>query len=126
MMGHHAFNRKGAEVYWTEDTVAYCYDFFTNTLGIDRGAITFKENPWSGGGNAGPALEVMAGGLELATLVFMAYVADPAGKHEFNGERYSPMDLYIVDTGYGLERLAWASRARPPSTRPPTAPWSRS
>jgi len=113
MMGHHAFNRKGAEVYWTEDTVAYCYDFFTGTLGIDRGAITFKENPWSGGGNAGPALEVMAGGLELATLVFMAYVADPRGEHEFNGERYSPMDLYIVDTGYGLERLAWASQGTP-------------
>ncbi len=113
MMGHHAFNRKGSEVYWTDDTVAYCYDLFTNVLGIDRRAITFKENPWSGGGNAGPALEVMAGGLELATLVFMAYVADPAGEHVFKGEHYSPMDLYIVDTGYGLERLAWASQGTP-------------
>ena len=33
--------------------------------------LTYVENPWSGGGNAGPALEVIVGGLELATLVFM-------------------------------------------------------
>ena len=113
MMGHHAFNRKDHEVYWLEDTVAYCYDFFTNVLGIDGHTITFKENPWSGGGNAGPALEVMAGGVELATLVFMAYQADPAGEVTIKGGTYSPMDLYIVDTGYGLERLAWASQGTP-------------
>jgi len=113
MMGHHAFNRPGHEVYWLEDTVAYCHDWFTNVLGIDRHAITFKENPWSGGGNAGPALEVMAGGVELATLVFMAYKSDPGGEVVIKGERYSPMDLYVVDTGYGLERLVWASQGTP-------------
>jgi alanyl-tRNA synthetase len=113
MMGHHAFNRKGHEIYWLEDTVAYCYDFLTNVLGIDQHNITFKENPWSGGGNAGPALEVMAGGVELATLVFMAYQADPDGEVEIKGGTYSPMDLYVVDTGYGLERLAWASQGTP-------------
>ncbi len=113
MMGHHAFNREGHEIYWIEDTVAYCYDFFTNVLGIDRDTITFKENPWSGGGNAGPALEVMAGGLELATLVFMAYEADPEGEVEIKGDTYSPMELYVVDTGYGLERLVWASLGTP-------------
>jgi alanyl-tRNA synthetase len=113
MMGHHAFNYPDHEVYWLEDTVAYCYDWFTNVLGIDRCSITFKENPWSGGGNAGPALEVMAGGVELATLVFMAYVADPEGAVEIKGETYSPMDLRVVDTGYGLERLVWASQGTP-------------
>jgi alanyl-tRNA synthetase len=113
MMGHHAFNRESHEIYWLEDTVAYCYDLFTNVLGIKKDAITFKENPWSGGGNAGPALEVMAGGLELATLVFMAYEADPEGKVEIKGGTYSPMELYVVDTGYGLERLAWASQSSP-------------
>ncbi len=113
MMGHHAFNYPDHEVYWLEDTVAYCYDWFTNVLGIDRHSITFKENPWSGGGNAGPALEVMAGGVELATLVFMAYVADPEGDVEIKGESYSPMDLRVVDTGYGLERLVWASQGTP-------------
>ena len=113
MMGHHAFNTPDHEVYWLEDTVAYCYDLLTNVLGIDRHNITFKENPWSGGGNAGPALEVMAGGVELATLVFMAYQADPEGKMEFKGGTYSPMDLRVVDTGYGLERLVWASQGTP-------------
>ncbi|NIP34468.1 MAG: alanine--tRNA ligase, partial [Thermoplasmata archaeon] len=57
--------------------------------------------------------EVMAGGVELATLVFMAYVADPEGKVEIKGDTYSPMDLRVVDTGYGLERLAWASQGTP-------------
>jgi alanyl-tRNA synthetase len=113
MMGHHAFNTPDHEVYWLEDTVAYCYDLFTNVLGIDQHSITFKENPWSGGGNAGPALEVMAGGVELSTLVFMAYVADAGGDVEIKGENYSPMDLRVVDTGYGLERLAWASQGTP-------------
>ena len=113
MMGHHAFNTPDHEVYWLEDTVAYCYDLFTNVLGIDRHTITFKENPWSGGGNAGPALEVMAGGVELATLVFMAYEADPEGGVEIKGGTYSPMDLRVVDTGYGLERLVWASQGTP-------------
>jgi alanyl-tRNA synthetase len=113
MMGHHAFNTPDHEVYWLEDTVAYCYDWFTNVLGIDRHSITFKDNPWSGGGNAGPALEVMAGGVELATLVFMAYEADPEGEVEIKGGTYSPMDLRVVDTGYGLERLAWASQGTP-------------
>ncbi len=113
MMGHHAFNTPDHEVYWLEDTVAYCHDWFTNVLGIDKGAITFKDNPWSGGGNAGPALEVMAGGVELATLVFMAYKADPHGDIEIKGETYGPMDLRVVDTGYGLERLAWASQGTP-------------
>ena len=36
-------------------------------LGIDPMEITYVENPWSGGGNAGPAVEVIVGGLELAT-----------------------------------------------------------
>jgi alanyl-tRNA synthetase len=113
MMGHHAFNTPDHEVYWLEDTVAYCYDFFTNVLGIDRHSITFKDNPWTGGGNAGPALEVMAGGVELATLVFMAYVADPEGQVRIKDGTFSPMDLRVVDTGYGLERLAWASQGTP-------------
>ena len=36
-----------------------------NTFGIEPADITYIENPWSGGGNAGPALEVIVGGLSL-------------------------------------------------------------
>ena len=54
--------------YWMEDCVRYCHEMLTVTFGIDAKEITYVENPWSGGGNAGPAVEVIVGGLELATL----------------------------------------------------------
>lgn len=113
MMAHHAFNRPGKPIYWTDKTVEYCDTFLTKRLGLRREGITYKENPWAGGGNAGPAVEVLAGGLEIATLVFMNLKQDPAGKVEVKGERYSPLELQIVDTGWGLERLAWASQGVP-------------
>ena len=49
---------------------------------IDPSEITYVENPWSGGGNAGPAVEVIVGGLELATLVFMNLEEDEEGDVE--------------------------------------------
>ena len=121
MMAHHAFNaRDGAEgyayegeVYWKDETVAYCDQFFAD-LGVDLEAITYIEDPWVGGGNAGPAFEVIYKGAELATLVFMSMEQDPDGEYEMkDGNRYSPMDTYIVDTGYGLERWVWVSQGTP-------------
>ena len=85
----------------------------TKTLGIDPISITYVENPWSGGGNAGPALEVIVGGLELATLVFMNLEEDDSGDIEIKGQMYSEMDLQIIDTGYGLERFCWAAAGTP-------------
>jgi alanyl-tRNA synthetase len=39
---------------------------------------------------------------------------DPDGEYELkDGNRYSPMDTYIVDTGYGLERWTWMSQGTP-------------
>jgi len=40
--------------------------------------------------------------MELATLVFMQYQRD--------GDSVKPLPLKVVDTGYGLERFAWASQ----------------
>lgn len=112
MMAHHAFNYPDKEVYWDDQTVRYCMDLLSS-LGIDETKVVYKENPWVGGGNAGHALEVMVDGLELATLVFMNYRADLKGETEIKGGRYSPMDIRIVDTGYGLERFVWASKGTP-------------
>jgi alanyl-tRNA synthetase len=39
--------------------------------------------------------------------------ADKKGDTLIKGEAYSKMDNYIVDTGYGLERFAWASKGSP-------------
>tara|TARA_B100000700_G_scaffold98623_1_gene111051 strand:+ start:9919 stop:12789 length:2871 start_codon:yes stop_codon:yes gene_type:complete len=111
MMAHHAFNRPkdGDVVYWIDQCVRYCDELLVETLGIDPISITYVENPWSGGGNAGPALEVIVGGLELATLVFMNLEEDDSGDIEIKGQMYSEMDLQIIDTGYGLERFCWAA-----------------
>ncbi|MFW6382470.1 MAG: alanine--tRNA ligase [Haloferacaceae archaeon] len=122
MMAHHAFNVSEdadeeyayeGEVYWKDETVAFCDGLF-ESLGADLEEITYIEDPWVGGGNAGPAIEVIYKGAELATLVFMCMEQDPDGDYEMkDGNRYSFMDTYIVDTGYGLERWTWMSQGTP-------------
>jgi alanyl-tRNA synthetase len=114
MMAHHAFNTPTEEIYWKDRTVELC-DQFIASIGGDLNRVTYKENPWIGGGNAGPSVEVLIGGLEIATLVFMSLgrqKTDGPG-YELKGEMYYPMKLRIVDTGYGLERLVWASKGSP-------------
>ena len=124
MMAHHAFNAREdvedaeayayeGEVYWKEETVAYC-EAFLESLGANLDEVTYIEDPWVGGGNAGPAFEVIYRGLELATLVFMSLEQDPDGDYHLkDGNRYSKMDTYVVDTGYGLERWTWISQGTP-------------
>ena len=114
MMAHHAFNTPSEEIYWKDRTVELC-DQFIASIGGDLNKVTFKESPWIGGGNAGPSVEVLIGGLEIATLVFMSLgrkKTDQPG-YDLKGEMYYPMKLRIVDTGYGLERLVWASKGSP-------------
>ncbi len=111
MMAHHAFNDSDHEIYWKDETVGYC-DKLLAELGLIRD-VTYKEEPWSGGGNAGPCLEVTVAGLELATLVFMNLRESDDGNLTIKGKRYAKMDNYIVDTGYGLERFVWASKGSP-------------
>lgn len=105
MGGHHAFNRDDDWKYWKEETVAYALEFFEREIGVKREDITLKESWWEGGGNAGPSFEVVSGGLELATLVFMQYKVTERG--------YEPIPLKIVDTGYGIERIAWFTQKTP-------------
>jgi len=118
MMAHHAFNAREdvdgyayeGEVYWKNETVEYC-DTLLAELGADLEGVTYIEDPWVGGGNAGPAIEVIYRGLELATLVFMSMEQDDEGEYLLkDGNRYSKMDTYVVDTGYGLERWTWMSQ----------------
>ena len=113
MMGHHAFNKNIDEIYWKEETVAYCDEYFQKYIGIPRDEINYKEQLWIGGGNAGPCIEVLAGGLEIATLVFMNMKEDENGKIIIEGKNYTQNPLNIVDTGYGLERIAWYTQGTP-------------
>ena len=121
MMAHHAFNAREdaegyayeGEVYWKERTVELC-ELLLEELGAEMDDVVYIEDPWVGGGNAGPAIEVIYKGLELATLVFMSLERDPDGPYELkDGNRYAQMDTYVVDTGYGLERWVWMSQGTP-------------
>lgn len=105
MGGHHAFNYPDKEVYWKDETVRYHHEFMTEVLGIKSEDITYKESFWVGGGNAGPDVESIVGGLEVGTLVFMQY---KLLKNDF-----IKLPIRTVDTGYGLDRLAWLSQGVP-------------
>lgn len=102
MGGHHAFNSPKRRVYWNHETVSFCHEFFTRELKISPSEITYIEDFWEGGGNAGEDFEVNIRGLEVATLVFMRYVAREG--------KFTKLPLSIVDTGYGLERISWLSQ----------------
>jgi alanyl-tRNA synthetase len=96
MGGHHAFNYPDKEVYWKDETVRYHHEFVTKELGIPSDEVIYKEHVWIGGGNAGPDLETVVRGLELATLVFMKFrVVD---------SKFVELPIRTVDTGYGIER----------------------
>ncbi len=105
MGGHHAFNTPSKSIYWVDETIEYAFKFFSEEIGVPPERMAFKPSWWEGGGNAGPAYEVLIDGLEVATLVFMKY-------RSLDG-RYEPMKLTVVDTGYGVERISWLTERAP-------------
>lgn len=102
MGGHHAFNYPEKEVYWKDQTVRYHHEFITKDLGVPSEEVFYKEGVWSGGGNAGPDVESIVRGLEVATLVFM--------KFKVTDEKFVELPIRTVDTGYGIERYTWLSQ----------------
>lgn len=102
MGGHHAFNYPDKEVYWKDQTVRYHHEFVTKELGVKSEEVTYKEEVWSGGGNAGPCVECIVKGLEVATLVFMQY--------KIVNNELVKLPIRTVDTGYGVDRYAWLSQ----------------
>ncbi|MEM3536682.1 MAG: alanine--tRNA ligase-related protein, partial [Candidatus Bathyarchaeia archaeon] len=105
MGGHHAFNYPDKEVYWKDQTVRYHHEFITKELGVKSEEVIYKEDVWIGGGNAGPDVECIVRGLEVATLVFMQFKV-------VNGE-FVRLPIRTVDTGYGIDRYAWLSQGVP-------------
>ena len=105
MGGHHAFNYPDREVYWKDQTVRYHHEFVTDVLGVKSEEVTYKEDVWVGGGNAGPDVECIIGGLEVGTLVFMQY--------KVVNDEFVKLPIRTVDTGYGLDRFAWLSQGVP-------------
>ena len=102
MGGHHAFNTPEQAIYWRDETVRFHHEFATRELGIRDEEIIYKEGVWVGGGNAGPDLETIVRGLEVATLVFM--------KFKVVDGQLVELPIKTVDTGYGIERFTWLSQ----------------
>ena len=105
MGSHTVINKPDHFIYWEDRCIELCHNFFAS-IGINTDELTFIPSWWEGGGNEGPCYEVMCRGVELATLVFMQY------KTLANGER-EEIPIKVVDTGYGLERIAWISQGTP-------------
>ena len=102
---HTVINKEDDFIYWEDETIRICHEFF-NSIGINTEEITFIKSWWSGGGNEGPCYEVCCRGVELATLVFIQYeTLEDGSKKE--------IPIKVVDTGYGLERIAWISQGTP-------------
>jgi alanyl-tRNA synthetase len=102
MGGAHAFNYPDKEVYWKDQAVRYHHDWVTKDLGVKSDEVVYKEEVWSGGGNAGPCLESIIRGLEVATLVFMQY--------KVVNDEFVRLPIRTVDPGYGIDRYAWLSQ----------------
>ncbi|MEM4946905.1 MAG: alanine--tRNA ligase [Thermosphaera sp.] len=105
MGGMHAFNKPGKMVYWVEGIIDNTIEFFNKEIGIDLEDLVFKEGWWEGGGNAGPAPEVLVDGMELATLVHMMYKTVDG--------KYVENPVLVVDCGYGIERITWFTQKSP-------------
>lgn len=100
MMGIQVFNYPNDHKFFKEEVVEFNYNWLTKTLGIDPEEITFIEDVWAGGGNMGPSIEYFVRGMEVGNMVFMQYKTFHDGSRE-------ELDIKIIDTGIGLERVCW-------------------
>jgi alanyl-tRNA synthetase len=105
MLGQHNFISEFRED-WKEEDIGLVLDCLKH-FRIPEKEITFIEEVWLGGGNAGPCFEVFVNGLEVLTAVFMQYAVV--------GNKLKELPLKVIDFGWGLERLAWLINGTPTS-----------
>lgn len=98
MIGQHMFVPKEE---WDQDRVFSNIKRWLNEgLGIPDEELTFHEDAWAGGGNAGPCMEYFCRGLELGNQVYMLYEQTPE-------DELVDLKLKVLDMGMGMERNAW-------------------
>ncbi len=101
MIGQHMFV---SPEQWDQDKVfSDILKWLTDGLGLPLNEITFHEDAWAGGGNAGPCMEYFSRGVELGNQVYMLYEQTPDGKLQ-------DLKLKVLDMGMGMERNAWFSQ----------------
>ena len=98
MIGQHMFVTPEK---WDQDR---CFrdikKWLNDGLGIPDNELTFHEDAWAGGGNAGPCMEYFCRGLELGNQVYMLYEQTP-------DDELVDLKLKVLDMGMGHERNAW-------------------
>lgn len=108
MLGIQVFNYANDYKFFKDECVEFNYRWLTETLEIDPEEITFIEDVWAGGGNLGPSIEYFVHGLEVGNMVFMQYKTFHDGSRE-------ELAIKVIDTGIGLERVAWLVNGSPTS-----------
>jgi alanyl-tRNA synthetase len=108
MLGIQVFNYPNDYKFFKDECVEFNFRWLTETLHIPPDEITFIEDVWAGGGNLGPSIEYFVRGLEVGNMVFMQYKTFHDGSRE-------ELDIKVIDTGIGLERVAWLVNGSPTS-----------
>jgi len=108
MIGIQVFNSPEKYVFFKDEVIEFNYNWLTQELGVDPDEITFIEDVWAGGGNLGPSIEYFIRGMEVGNMVFMQYKTFHDGSRE-------ELDIKVIDTGIGLERVAWLYNGSPTS-----------
>lgn len=108
MLGIQVFNYPGNYKFFKDECLEFNFNWLTQELGIDPREITFVEDVWAGGGNLGPSIEYFVHGLEVGNMVFMQYRYFPDGS-------YKELEIKVIDTGIGLERIPWLINGSPTS-----------
>ena len=108
MLGIQVFNYPDDYKFFKDEVIEFNFRWLTETLGIPADEITFIEDVWAGGGNLGPSIEYFVKGMEVGNMVFMQYKTFHDGSRE-------ELDIKIIDTGIGLERVAWIVNGSPTS-----------
>ncbi len=105
MSGQHAFNypkEKGS--YFKDKCIDLNFSFLNKVLGIKKEELVYHEDFWSmpDFSEFGPSLETFSLGLELVNSVFTEFQSD-------NQKTFRPLDMKVIDVGWGHERLVWFS-----------------
>ncbi len=102
MSGQHAFNYP-KEGYFKDKCIDLNFNFLTKSLGVKPEDLVYIEDIWSmpDYSQFGPSLETFVGGLEVVNSVFSEFQATKNG--------FKPLDMKVIDVGWGHERLVWLS-----------------
>ena len=109
MAGQHAFNCD-KEAYWKDRCVELDYNYLTQVLGVKKEDIAFGEDVWSlpDFSSFGPCVEAYSKGCELVNSVFTEFRAGGV-----TGEEIQPLEMKVIDVGWGFERLMWYKSGAP-------------